>query len=104
MWCAAWLFTIEFLHLSFWRGVLAIILWAYYVGAHFARRFPLGRMKGPAFPVYDWINCEIRRTTSWLGFHNTATAASNNRIGRMAQHLTFPWAQGMAYYGSMKCR
>jgi hypothetical protein len=25
-WCAAWLFTIGYLHLSFWRGVLAIIL------------------------------------------------------------------------------
>lgn len=35
-WCAAWLFTIGFLHLSFWRGVLAIILWPYYLGAHFA--------------------------------------------------------------------
>jgi hypothetical protein len=33
-WCAAWLFTIGYLHLSFWRGVLAIILWPYYIGAH----------------------------------------------------------------------
>ncbi len=33
-WCAAWLFTIGFLHLSFWRGVLAIILWPYYIGVH----------------------------------------------------------------------
>jgi hypothetical protein len=36
MWCAAWLFTIGFLHLSFWRGALAIILWPYYLGAHFS--------------------------------------------------------------------
>ena len=34
-WCAAWLFTIGYLHLSFWRGVLAIILWPYDIGAHF---------------------------------------------------------------------
>jgi len=33
-WCAAWLFTIGYLHLSFWRGVLAIILWPYYIGVH----------------------------------------------------------------------
>jgi len=33
-WCAAWLFTIGFLHLGFWKGVLAIVLWAYYLGVH----------------------------------------------------------------------
>lgn len=36
LWCVGWLFTIGFLHLSFWRGVLAIILWPYYLGVHFA--------------------------------------------------------------------
>ena len=36
LWCAAWLFTIGFLHLSFWRGVLAIVLWPYYIGFHFS--------------------------------------------------------------------
>ncbi len=34
VWCAAWLFTIGYLHLSFWRGILAIFLWPYYIGAH----------------------------------------------------------------------
>ena len=34
LWCAAWLFTIGYLHLGFWKGVLAIVLWAYYLGAH----------------------------------------------------------------------
>lgn len=34
LWIAAWLFSIGFLHLSFWRGVLAIVLWPYYVGVH----------------------------------------------------------------------
>ena len=32
LWCAGWLFTIGFLKLSFWKGVLAIILWPYYLG------------------------------------------------------------------------
>lgn len=32
VWFAAWLFTIGFLHLTFWKGVLAIVLWPYYIG------------------------------------------------------------------------
>jgi hypothetical protein len=32
LWCAAWLFTIGFLHLGFWQGVLAIVIWPYYIG------------------------------------------------------------------------
>ncbi len=28
-----WLFTIGFLKLLFWQGVLAIILWPYYIGS-----------------------------------------------------------------------
>jgi hypothetical protein len=31
----AWLFSIGYLHLTFWRGVLAIILWPYDLGVHF---------------------------------------------------------------------
>jgi hypothetical protein len=31
-WFAAWLFTIGFLHLGFWRAVLAIAIWPYYIG------------------------------------------------------------------------
>lgn len=31
-WIAGWLFTIGFLHLGFWKGVLAIVLWPYYLG------------------------------------------------------------------------
>ncbi|MFA6338976.1 MAG: hypothetical protein WCW87_02885 [Candidatus Paceibacterota bacterium] len=33
LWLGAWLFTIGFLKLSFWQGVLAIAIWPYYVGA-----------------------------------------------------------------------
>jgi hypothetical protein len=31
-WFAGWLFTIGFLHLAFWKGVLAIVLWPYFIG------------------------------------------------------------------------
>jgi hypothetical protein len=31
-WCAAWLFTSGFLYLGFWRGVLALVIWPYYIG------------------------------------------------------------------------
>ena len=36
LWAAGWLFTIGFLHLAFWKGVLAIVLWPYYLGATFS--------------------------------------------------------------------
>ncbi|MDE2079248.1 MAG: hypothetical protein KGI73_02570 [Patescibacteria group bacterium] len=36
LWVAAWLFTIGFLKLTFWQGVLAIVIWPYYLGAAFA--------------------------------------------------------------------
>lgn len=32
IWIAAWLFTIGFLGLSFWHGVLALLVWPYYLG------------------------------------------------------------------------
>jgi hypothetical protein len=31
-WFAGWLFTIGFLQLAFWKGVLAIVLWPYFIG------------------------------------------------------------------------
>ena len=33
LWFGAWLFTIGFLHLSFWKGVLGLVIWPYYMGA-----------------------------------------------------------------------
>ena len=36
VWVGAWLFTIGFLHLGFWKGLLAIVLWPYYLGLHFS--------------------------------------------------------------------
>jgi len=37
IWCMGWLFTIGFLGLSFWRAVLAIVLWPYYLGVFFGK-------------------------------------------------------------------
>lgn len=36
LWFVGWLFTIGFLHLSFGKGVLAIVIWPYLLGVHFA--------------------------------------------------------------------
>jgi hypothetical protein len=33
VWFVGWLFTLGLLHLSFWKGVLAIVMWPYYLGA-----------------------------------------------------------------------
>lgn len=36
LWFAGWLFTIGFLGLGFWKGLLALIVWPYYIGAYVA--------------------------------------------------------------------
>ena len=36
LWLAPWLFTIGFLHLTFWKGVAAVLLWPYYLGVSFS--------------------------------------------------------------------
>jgi len=36
IWVVGWLFSIGYLGLSFWQGVLAIIIWPYYIGAALA--------------------------------------------------------------------
>ncbi len=38
LWCIGWLFTIGFLKLGFFKGLLAIIVWPYFLGAEFAER------------------------------------------------------------------
>lgn len=32
IWFIGWLFSIGFLKLAFWKAVLALILWPYYIG------------------------------------------------------------------------
>ena len=36
IWFIGWLFTIGFLKLTFFKGVLAILLWPYYLGDFFS--------------------------------------------------------------------
>ena len=35
-WFAGWLFSIGYLHLDFWMGLLGIFVWPYFIGSHFA--------------------------------------------------------------------
>lgn len=32
IWFIGWLFAIGYLHLTFWQGVLALVIWPYYIG------------------------------------------------------------------------
>ena len=38
-WFAGWLFTIGFLKLAFWQGLLGLVLWPYYLGQYAAYTF-----------------------------------------------------------------
>ena len=35
-WCIGWLFTIGFLKLGFWKGLLGLLVWPYFLGSHFS--------------------------------------------------------------------
>ena len=37
VWVMGWFFTIGFLNLAFWKGVLAVLVWPYYLGVFFAQ-------------------------------------------------------------------
>ena len=34
LWLIGWLFTVGFLHHSFWKGLLALLIWPYFLGAY----------------------------------------------------------------------
>ena len=36
VWIAGWVFTLGYLQLPFWKGVLAVVAWPYYLGAAFS--------------------------------------------------------------------
>jgi hypothetical protein len=36
LWTIGWIFTIGYLKLSFWKGVLALFIWPYYIGRKFS--------------------------------------------------------------------
>lgn len=38
IWFIGWLFTIGYLNLSFGKGVLALIVWPYYIGSHYHKK------------------------------------------------------------------
>lgn len=40
LWFAGWLFTIGYLKLDFWLGLVGIIVWPYFMGSHFAAPTP----------------------------------------------------------------
>ena len=42
LWLAAWLFTVGYLGLGFWKGALALVLWPYYLGTALAALPPAG--------------------------------------------------------------
>jgi len=33
VWFAGWLFTLGYLKLTFWKGVLGLVVWPYFLGA-----------------------------------------------------------------------
>jgi len=36
VWFAGWLFSLGFLGLGFWKGLLALVVWPYFLGVAFA--------------------------------------------------------------------
>lgn len=36
VWFMGWLFTIGFLKVTFFKGLLALIIWPYYLGSYFS--------------------------------------------------------------------
>ena len=36
LWFAGWLFSIGYLQLNFWLGLIGIAVWPYLLGSHFA--------------------------------------------------------------------
>ena len=36
IWFIGWLFTIGYVHLHFWKGVLALVIWPYFLGTSLA--------------------------------------------------------------------
>jgi len=36
IWFAGWLFSIDYLQLGLWKGLIALVVWPYLLGAHVA--------------------------------------------------------------------
>tara|TARA_R110002072_G_scaffold70115_6_gene169687 strand:+ start:1228 stop:1401 length:174 start_codon:yes stop_codon:yes gene_type:complete len=35
LWFGGWLFSIGYLNLGFWQGLLGLVVWPYFLGVHF---------------------------------------------------------------------
>jgi len=46
LWIIGWLFSIGFLQLGFWKGLLALIVWPYFLGVHVATLFAVTQSVG----------------------------------------------------------
>ncbi|MFZ2167503.1 MAG: hypothetical protein WAV50_01385 [Minisyncoccia bacterium] len=40
LWFIGWIFTIGYLQLTFWKGVLALLIWPYYLGVKYRSTHP----------------------------------------------------------------
>ena len=40
VWFIGWLFSIGFLKLGFWKGLLALLIWPYFIGTAYAPAAP----------------------------------------------------------------
>lgn len=38
IWAIGWLFSIGYLELKFWKGVLALFVWPYFIGVKFIKK------------------------------------------------------------------
>jgi hypothetical protein len=54
-WFGAWLFSIGFLQLTFWKGVFAILLWPYYLGVTLSSVLRRGNQHCLVFRVQDGL-------------------------------------------------
>lgn len=40
LWFAGWLFSIGYLKLDFWGGLIGLVIWPYFMGTHFGMPAP----------------------------------------------------------------
>ncbi|MCM2339309.1 MAG: hypothetical protein NDI62_02530 [Burkholderiales bacterium] len=45
IWAIGWLFTIGYLQLTFWKGLLSLIIWPYYLGVKFSKEPKIEEVK-----------------------------------------------------------
>jgi len=39
LWFGGWLFTLGYLQLTFWKGLIALVVWPYFLGVRFSQFF-----------------------------------------------------------------